>query len=348
MTVGAGVCSQFGFKAESTVGTAVTVDTFHKHVSIGGAGIEPVRVIDEGLGGCFDMPTYDRTVEVATQVTREVELNPTAKKLGQLLKVMLGSSAAATQIGATAIYRQIHQNGDGAGKSLTVQFGFPQATAAGTIRPHTLRGCKVTQWELAQALNEILKLRLTLDAWAEATGTALATASYATSAETFNFKQMSCKLGGTPSLGSGLVSVAGGTEVTNCKGFSVRGNNNLRTDGYFSGASGIKAEQIQAGFKEITGQIEAEFADRAQLYDIFAAYTTTAVETVWTGTDSDGGSNVRLSVICPYTKLTSPGGNPQVSGPGTLMGPVGFRAFADAAGTLPAIQITYDSRDTAL
>lgn len=348
MATGAGICSQFGYKAETTVGTAVTVDAFHKHVSVGGAGLEPVRVIDEGLGGCYDIPTYDRTVEVATQSTREVELNPTAKKLGQILKVMVGSAASATQIGATAIYRQLHNNGDLAGKSLTVQFGFPEATATGTNRAITMRGCKITQWELTQALNALLKLRFTLDGWAETTATALASASYATSAETFSFKHLSVKVGGTVGISSGLVTVTSGTEVSGCKGFSLRGNNGLRTDAFFSGATGTKSEQLQNGFKDVTGQIEAEFADRTQLYDVFSAYTTTAVQAIWTGADADGGNSVRLVATMPYCKLTSPGGNPQVSGPGILMGPVGFKAFADPAGTLPALQLVYDSRDTSL
>lgn len=347
MALGAGVCSQWGYLTETTVGTAVTVTKFHRHVSIGGTGLNPVRVVDEGLGGCVDVPNYDRTFEVATGSNREVELNVTARNLGQLFKVALGSAATATQLAATAIWRQIHWNGETAGKSLTVQFGFPEASVAGTNQPVTMRGSKITQWELSQSVNDLLKLRLTFDAWAETTGTALAAASYP-AAETFSFKHLSTKLGGTPSLGSGLVSVTSGVEVAGCRGVTVRGSNALRTDGFFTGGGGVKAEQLQNGFKTFGGDLDLEFASRAQVFDVYAAYTTTAVEMTWTGVDADGGNNVRLSVICPFTKLSAPGGNPQVSGPGVLSGPVGFMAHGDAGGTMPAIQVVYDSRDTAL
>lgn len=347
MAVGAGICSQAGWLTESTVGTAVTVTQFHRHVSIGGEGSAPIRVVDEGVGGCVDVPNYDRTVEVAFQVQRELELNCTARKLGQLFKVMLGSSAVATQLAATAIYRQIHWNGETAGKSLTMQFGMPEATATGTNRAFTLRGCKPTSWQLSQAVNDLLKLRLSIDAWAESTATALATAAYV-AAETFGFKQLSAKIGGTPSLGSGLVSVAGGTEIAGCRGVTLRGDNALRTDGYFTGGAGVKAEQIQNGFKSYTGDLDLEFASRTQVKDVYDAYTTTALQFTWTGADADGGNNVRIEVTYPFTKLTSPGGNPQQSGPGILTAPVGFMAMGDSGGTMPAIQVVIDSRDTVL
>lgn len=347
MPVGAGACSQAGWLLETTVGTAVTVTQFHRHVSIGGEGLAPVRVLDEGVGGCVDVPNYDRTFEVATSATRDVELNVTARKMGQLIKVALGSSATATQLGATAIWRQIHWNGETAGKALTFQIGMPEATATGTNRPFTYRGSKITQWELAQAVNDLLKFRFTIDAWSENNGTSLASAAYV-AAETFSFKHLSVKLGGTPSLGSGLVTVAGGTEVAGCRGCTIRGNNSLRTDGFFTGGAGVKAEQLQNGFKSFTGDLDLEFASRTQVKDIYDAHTTTAVEATWVGADADGGNNVRISIVCPFTKLTSPGGSPQQSGPGLLTAPVGFMAHGDIGGTMPAIQVTLDSRDTAV
>jgi hypothetical protein len=347
MSVGSGVCSQAGWLIETTVGTPVTVTQFHRHVSIRGTGLDPVRVLDEGVGGCADVPNYDRTFEVASQASRDIELNVTARKMGQLFKVALGSSATATQLGATAIWRQIHWNGETAGKSLTFQVGMPEATATGTNRPFTYRGSKIVNWELSQAVNELLKFRFTIDAWAETTATALASASYV-SAETFSFKHLSSKIGGTPSLGSGLVSVAAGVEIAGCRGVTIRGDNSLRTDGFFTGGAGVKSEQLQNGFKSFTGDLDLEFASRSQVKDIYDAYTTVALEHTWTGADADGGNNVRLSVICPYTKLTSPGGNPQQSGPGIVSGPTGFMAHGDPAGTLPAIQVVLDSRDVAL
>lgn len=348
MGTGAGVCSQFGYKLESVFGTPVTVDTFHRHVSVGGNGLDPVRVLDEGLGGCVLVPQADRFTEQASAVMREVELNASARKLGQILKVMLASAASPTQLGATAIYRQIHSNGETAGKSLTVQFGFPEHTVTATNRPHTIRGAKIMRWELAQALNDILKLRFTLLGVAEATATALASAAY-TAAETYGFKNFSAKIGGTPTFGSGLWSIADGAQILGCRGATVRGSLALREDPFFSGGAGVMSEQLANGFQAYDGDLDTEFHSRTQLYDVFAANTTTALQFTWTGTDADGGNNVKLDAIMPFCKLTSPGGNPSVSGPGALGARTGFRVFGDPSSlTNPAIQLVYDSRDTAL
>jgi hypothetical protein len=348
MATGSGICSQFGFLNESTVGTAVTVTKFLKHVSIGGTGLDPIRVEDEGLGGCALGVTSDRTVEVARQASREVEVNVGSRRFGYILKQMMGSSASPTLLGGTT-YRQIHNNGDPTGMSLTVQFGMPEATAAGTVRAHTMNGCKITSWELSHAMNQIAKLKFTIDGWNETTATGLATATYDTSWEPFGWKLLSCKIGGTPSLVSSVVSISGGTEVAGCKGVTVRGTQPLRTDMFPTGGAGVKSEQLLAGFQQFEGDLDLEYASRTQIYDVFSAYTTTAVQMTWLSTIDLGSSQfAKLQVNMPYCKLTSPGGNPQVGGPGTLDGKTSFKAYADPAGTLPMTQIVYDSLDSAL
>lgn len=354
MATGSGLCSQFGFKNETTAGTPVTVDHFLKHVSVGGDGLQLITVTDEGLGGCALVPTIDRTVTVAKQVARDVELNVGSKALGLLIKQMLGSSATAVQIGATTAYRQIHWNGDVAGKSLTVQFGFPETTATGTNRPFTINGAKITQWELSQARQEMLKLRFSIDGWDESTATALATAAYPTTAgatgnEPLRFNCFSAKLGGTASVASGLVSIAAGTEIAGCRGASVKGVQPLRVDGFFSGGNGTKQEQILAGgqFQAFTADLDVEFRDRTQLYDPYVAYTTVPLELTWTGkTDIGSGNFAKLSVIFPQAKLMPSAIN--VGGPGGLDNKTSVVAYGDPAGTLPAIQIEYISTDTAL
>lgn len=349
MATGSGLCSQFGFKNESTFGTAVTVDHFLKHVSVGGDGLQIMTVVDEGLGGCGLVPTADRSVKVGQQVSRDVELNVVTRGFGLLLKQMLGSAASPAQIAATAAYRQIHHNGDLATKSLTVQFGFPETTATGTNRPITVAGAKITQWELSNQRNDLLKLRFTLDGINEVTNTALASASYAADGEPLRWNCFSAKIGGTPSIGSGLVSVAGGTEVAGCRGVSVKGVQPLRTDGFFSGGNGTKSEQLLAGgaFQEFTSDLDVEYQSRTQLYDVYAAHTTTALELTWIGkVDIESGNFGKLSVIMPFTKLVTSGIN--VTGPAGLDNKTSMRAFGDPDGALPAIQIEYISEDTAL
>lgn len=353
MAVGSGICSQFGFKQEATVGTPVTVDHFQKHVSIGGDGLNLLTVTDEGLGGCVLVPTVDRTASVGQQVMRDVELNVGTRGLGWIFRQMVCSALSAPTLISGSFYRQIHTPADPATKSLTVQFGFPEATPTGTNRAFTINGAKVTKWELAQARNELLKLRFSLDGWNESTGTALATAAYSTGAaatinEPLRFNCFSAKIGGTPSLASGLVSVAAGVEIAGCRGVSVKGTTPLRTDGFFSGGAGTKSEQLGNGFFDFTADLDLEFQSRTQVYDLYAAYTTAALELSWVGKVDAGTSQFgKVSVIFPYAKIISPVG-PNVSGPGTLDNKTTIKAFGDPAGTLPPFQLLYENLDSAL
>jgi len=353
MATGSGICSQFGYKTETTVGTPVTVDHFYKHVTIGGGGLQQIVVDDPGLGGCNLVPTIDRTVTVGSQVQREVELNVGTRNLGPILKQMLGTTTGPTLLSGS-FYRQVHTNGELAGDSLTVQFGMPETTATGTVRAFTLAGAKITQWELSQARNDLLKLRFSLDAWLESTATALATATYvggtgATINEALRFNCFSAKLGGTPSLSAGVVSIAGGTEIAGCRGVSVKGVQPLRVDGFFSGGAGVKQEQLLAGgaFQEFTADLDVEFQSRTQLYDILAAYSTTALELSWIGKVDAGTSQFgKLSVIFPFAKLQTSEVN--VTGPGGLDNKTTLKAYGDNGGTMPAIQILYENLDSAL
>lgn len=354
MATGSGLCSQFGFKNETTAGTLVTVDHFLKHVTVGGDGLNLMTVTDEGLGGCALVPTVDRTVKVGQQVAREVELNVGTRGLGLIVKQMLGSSVTTPTLVSGSFYRQPHWNGDIAGKSLSVQFGFPETTATGTNQPITVNGCKISQWELSQVRNELLKLRFSLDGWNEVTATALATASYpstvgATANEPLRFNCFSAKIGGTASVSSGVVSVASGVEIAGCRGVSVKGVQPIRTDGFFSGGNGTKSEQILAGgaFQDFTADLDVEFQSRTQLYDLLAAYTTVPLELSWVGKIDAGTSQFgKLSVIFPNAKVPTSAIN--VGGPEGLDNKTSLKAYGDPAGTLPAIQILLESLDATL
>jgi hypothetical protein len=353
MAVGSAICSQFGYKAETVVGTLVTVDHFQKHVTVGGGGLDLLTVTDEGLGACALVPTIDRTATVGQQVARTVNQNVGTRGLGPILRQMLGSSAVATLVSG-AFFRQIHWNIDPGGKSLSVQFGFPESTPTGTVRAFTINGAKITQWELAQTRNDLLKLNYTLDGWNEVTGTALATASYstsvgATSNEPLRFNCFSAKLGGTASLGSGMITIAGGTEIAGCRGVSVKGTLPIRTDGFFSGGGGTKAEQILAGnaFQSYTADLDVEFQSRTQLYDIYAAYTSTPLELSWVGKIDVGSSQFgKLSVIFPQAKLMPSAID--ITGPQGLDNKTTVMAFGDPGLTMPAIQILYENLDATL
>lgn len=346
MAQGSGLCSQFGFKSETVVGTAVTVSTFLKHTSAGGDGLGKLTAVDEGLGACATVITDDRRVVVGTQAQREVSLGVGSKGFGQLWKTALGSTTGPTAIAASTAYRQIHTPGDLTGDSLTVQLGMPESST-GTVRPYTYRGCKVTEWELSQAKNDILKLSLSLDAWAEDTVTALATAAFPTGAELFHWKSLAVTIGGTASVASGLTSVTGGVALKGLRSCSVKGTNALVVDRFLAGGAGTKSEQLENGFRSYTGELDLEFADRTQVYDLYAADTSTPLVFTWTGAIDAGSGNFNaLQVIIPKAKFDT--GSPMVGGPDVLDAKTTWTAYGDPAGTLPPIQVMLISAETTL
>ena len=194
------------------------------------------------------------------------------------------------------------------GKSLTIQKGVPNT--AGTVVPFTYNGCKIAGWELACEVDGILTLTLTIDGWSETTATALATPSYSTTSKVFHFAQGVLVLGGTVSTTGGVASLTGGTTVAAVTGATITGDNAMKTDRYFFGGAGQKAEQIRNGRMAVTGSLDAEFTSAAAIYDTFAADTATAMRLTFTSTSPAA----TLEVLMPAIYFD--GSTPQVARPG--------------------------------
>ena len=138
------------------------------------------------------------------------------KGMGFWMKHALGSTAVPVVIATTA-YNQYHVPGPRTGLSFTTQVGHPEARAAGSVKPFTYRGCKITQWEFSCNDNQAAQIKFTVDGWRENTATGLVTPAYAAAAyqsSPFTFADASVfTLGGTASTTAGVTTVAGGTTV---------------------------------------------------------------------------------------------------------------------------------------
>lgn len=341
MGLGSGIAAQFGFAQESTVGTLVTVTKF---VEFNSETLDWTTDIVQGRGlhasGQYDRSSrYARTTK---SVAGDVNLNLVNKGLGVLLKNMLGSTATPIQIAASTAYKQTHNPGALDGLGLSMQKGTPEP-ASGTVKAYTYNGCKVSNWTVACNTGEIATLSLGIDAWNEDDVTALATASYATGVNEFNFTNWTVKLGGTPSIASGITSIAGGSTVSGLKSFEVTGTNPVAADRFFLGSAGVKANQLENGFRAVTGKFSGEF-NKTVLYDVMKAGTTTAVQI--TGSFGDAGSSnpFLFDFVLPACKLNT--GTNNVSGPDLVMGDIEFVALDDQATT--PVQIQYVSTDTSL
>ncbi len=347
--VGSGLCAQFGLVQETTVGTSPTVTRFHPVRSFRPTHTTKVAT-SEGLRACGKAITDDRTVLVGRMATAEVELEVLNKGFGLLMKNLIGGNPTATQIGTTGVYRQTNIVGDLTGLGLTVQGGFPESYST-TVRPYTYRGGKFTSWELscsAAQNNGLVILRGSMDFWDWTNGVALAAASYPTGVEPFRWGGdgalafFQAKIGGTVTTTGGLTTVSGGTAIKGLRGITLKGTTPLRVDRDLAGNMGIKAEQLENGFRVITCELDVEFADRTQLNDLVDAYTSTALELIWKTSTATGGQYPTLSTILPITKLT---GSPEVNGPDLLNNKIIATTFLDNAGTHPLQQILYESTD---
>jgi hypothetical protein len=341
MTTGTGLDAQVGLKLETTVGTPVTVDKFVEFNSEG-FEFDPSFIEPEGLRVGVKFKRGSRLVQSRKQVTGSLEVNHATRNMGTLWKAALGSSVTSPTAVTGAAYEQVHQTGDLVGKSLTIQVGRPEPVSPYTTRAHTYAGCKVTGWEFSVSDNETAKLSLDFDGWDEATATALATASYPTGVEEFNFSQCTAfTLGGTLS-GTSKLAVTGGTQVAAVvTSLSLKGDNALATERYGLGNAGVKKEQLENGIPTITGTFEAEYS-QSEFYTPFKANTSSTLVVKFEGSTIAGANKETLEFIAPMIKIKKV--TPKVDGPDIVKASVEFEVYAD--GTNNPFQVRLVSQDS--
>lgn len=344
MATRSGLDAQFGFVNESTYGTLVTPTRFLEFDTEGFEYV-PTWLEGEAIRAGRKYKRDSRVGVSRVDVNGKLDFKAPTKGLGLMLKHMIGSSGTATQIGATTAYQQIHIPGDHYGKSATIQFGKPEP-GTGTVRPYAYLGAKCTQWEMSVSDGEHVRFSTTWDARTEDTSTGLASASYAASTNLFDFSDASFKLGGTASTGGSpsQISIAGGTAVaTIVNSITIRGENPMAVERYGVGNAGLKAEPLENDYPTITGTMDAEFA-KVELYDVFKATTSTALELAFSTGDAGGANPFMLSFIAPKVRFKK--ATPQVTGPGLVRMSTEFEIYDDE--TNAPFQFKYVSTDTAI
>lgn len=343
MATGSGLDAQFGFKAETTWGTAVTVDKFVEFNSES-LNLEPTFLEPTGLRPGIKFKRASRVRISRKSVSGDVEMEVVTRGMGTLWKHALASGTGSTpvQIAASTAYKQIHTPGGFVGFGLTMQVGRPQPD--GVVKPFTYAGCKISTWEFSLSDSEVPTVTFTVDGRSEATATALASATYTAGATVFDFSQATLSLGGTASTASGLTTVASGTAVaTIIREIHISGESPMANERFGLGNAGLKAEQLENDTPTITGTLSAEF-NKAELYDAFTANTTQPMVLKLEGSDAGGGNLDTLEFLMPAVKFKT--AQPQVDGPDIVSMDVDFEAYSD--GTNPVIQIMVISADAAL
>ena len=360
-TYASGLSGQVGTVVESTYGTPVTVTRFWEFLSENFV-FNPNYLDGMGLKSGQAYNRASRTVQSQFGVTGDLTMEHTdgsaasaaADSMGWWWKQALGSAITTPAVITGTAYKQIHTNGSKAGFFSTMQVGRPQISGT-TVQPFTYTGCKVTDWEFSCSDNQIAQLKCTVDAQTELTSTGLAAASYPTPNALFSFKDASnFKLGGTATTSGGETTIASGVAVTSrVTGIVMTGSTPMKVDRYGLGNAGLKGEPIENAIPTITGTLTTEFFSRTELYDVFKAGTTTALQLDFShfdsaGNDANGASSgpnpYLLSFILPAVKFKT--GAMNISGPDVIPQSIGFQAYDDGSGTNPVIQVKLVSKES--
>jgi len=314
---------------EVSYGTPATVTRRYEIVSESLARQNTILESQGISGRAVTLRRGARRVISARMGSGDVVMELAENGMGRWFEHMIGSTpgSPAQQDGSDA-YMQTHQFGSLTSKSLTVQKSLRDG--AGTeVEAFTYHGCKVVSWEITCNVDAIPQLTVSLDAEDVDTSTASTT-----------LLQLPEPTGGLFTFLGGSLLIAG-SPVARVLEASVSGDNSLKTDSFFIGSNGLKAEPEVNDFRTITGNLRAEFTDPTVFYDRFTADTGVELILSFVGSPIDGSHNYECTITVPQVHFT--GDTPVVSGPQLVEQTVPFEASYDDSE--PPIAIEYQSTD---
>ena len=339
MTIGSGLGATFGLGLETTVGTFQAPSEF---VTVQSAALSLKKTVVQSKvlhGGLYNLAA--RRAYTTRTADGQVKLDLYDRSIGNLLKACLGAGSVTANTGYSTM---VFTPADLQGLSYSLQVGKPSTD--GTMHAFSYPGAKVTEWEIAVQVGQQASFDVTFDAWDELTAQTYAAPSY-TNGNMLTFAEGTVWLGGTVSTVSGVSSITGGSKVATCKSATVQGKNALDVSRFFLGANGLKAEQLANDTREITGNLDIEFANLTDVYDTFnnnGLETGVALELKFVGPVITGTTTSEIDILIPRIYFDE---NPiEVDGPKILEQKAKFTGLDD--GTNNQIQITYVTADTAL
>lgn len=304
MAAPSGISGQISWVSESTWATAVTTTLFHPGLISESISQEIARIESQGIrAGRRVGHTW---AAGAKTIGGDIELELFNRPTASLLYHLFGS---VNTTGAGP-YTHTYTPGDLTGKSMTVQVGRPDV--GGTVNPFTYAGVKIAAAELSCEVGSIPTLTLTVTAASETTATGLAVASYPASATPFTFV-------------NGSLSIAG-SSVATVRDMSLTIDNALETERFRIG-SATTLQQLEAGRREITGSVSADFESLTHYARYTAGTEAALVMAFAAGTDS-----LTLTLNVRFD-----GSTPNLSGIELLEQPLSFKA---TSGTSDAAAVT--------
>ncbi|MGV9815466.1 phage tail tube protein [Streptomyces cellulosae] len=276
----------FGIGEEATYGTAVAPTKFFEFQSEGIEGTYE-RIESEAIRAGSRVLRADRFAPNPKGAEGDVSLEVLSGGFDVWLKHMLGSVTAGTPAEGFTTYTATL--GDLNGKSFTAQVGRVDNT--GTLIPYTYEGGKVKEWELANSVDELLTLSLTMDFAKETIGAgtgayAQATPTFLADTKLFSFNGGSVTVGGT---------------AFDVSDFSLKATNGLKDDRYFISSGGKKAEPLENELRTFEWSLSGEFKGTAHAQRVAAALASGAVANITVLYDGPDGSQFKVEL--PFARF---------------------------------------------
>lgn len=313
--VAGGLGSALGISAsESAYGTFTTPTRF---IEFNSESLKLVKHVVQGVGlrygGVFGRSA--RRAVTTYEVTGDIDTDVPTRGAGLIFAHSLGSYPTAVSGAYT------FTPGDQGLVSFTTQVSMSRYD--GVVVEKNVVGCKVDQLVLSISNGGFLNAKLTIDGAAMDNTNTLATPSYPTPYDAFQFAE------GTLKFNSSTVAYI--------RDWNMTLNNGLNKSRFNLGNAGKKASQVHNAFRTLTGQFTAEYVDNIVFNDVL---TDTAVSMELTFTN---GVEI-LDITIPVSYFDD--GTPMVAGPSDIDIPVTFTSLD--GGVNPVITVVYTTPDTTL
>ncbi|MFF0481055.1 phage tail tube protein [Streptomyces sp. NPDC004435] len=311
--------SYFGVSDEVTYGTAVAVTKFFEFTDEGLAG-KYERIDSEGIRAGARVLRSDRFAVNHKGAEGDVKLEVMSGGFEFWLKHMMGGLTSGAPAGGFTTHTAVL--GDLNGKSFTAQVG--RVDNKGAMIPFTYQGGKVKEWEIANAVDELLNLTLSCDFAKETIGAgagayATGTPTYAANTRLYSFA------GGTVTVGGTSFDISD---------FSLKGSNGLKDDRYFI-RGGLKGEPLENDIRKYEWSIKGEFSGTNHVSRVAAAIESGAMATITVLWDGPDESQVKIEL--PAARFDE--GPVNVGGREVLAQDLSGVALTD--GTASPVTITY-------
>jgi hypothetical protein len=322
------VNSQFGFKKETTWGTAVTVDKFFEFES---ESLALTRDYYDGVGLRADTTfgPSSRKKALRRGAAGDVSMSAPYKNLGAIVDQMVTGTITPVLVNGTG-YKSTFPVGLGAAptKSATLQVNKPYSTS--TDVAYTYPGAMLTGASFSFATGSVPMVNTSWVAKDETTpgttpsGAALASATYPAGDNVWSEIEIAV------TVNSVTAAYMTGVDLAWSIPRAQRG---------FLDGSATYGQPVVNGRAEITGTINAEWGN-SEYYDLFRSGAMVGLVITCTGTTAISGSTAFPTLKLTMTNIQIRGGSPSVGGPDLISNSYPFVVGYDGTNAPLSIELT--------